>query len=114
MHAVLSLVPDDTLGAIDDTGCYLLTAMGRQAMHEQGLLVSQSHHLVIDTPVGKGLSALFIFILKAHTGPYISGHQMSAPAGLVGVAKQGEWLSISGAKSGSKPTAMRCGKEQSE
>src|SRR5690625_1933593 len=107
MHAVLRLVPDDTLGAIDDTGCYLLATMGRQAMHKQALLVSQSHHLVIDTPISKGLSALFLFILKAHASPDISGHQMSASASLVGVGKHRECLSISTDQIGIKLIALR-------
>ena len=45
MQSVLRLVPHDRLRAVDDVGGHLLPAMGRQAVHKQGIVGGFCHQL---------------------------------------------------------------------
>src|SRR5882724_11075455 len=49
MQAVLGLVPHRRLRAVDDAGRHLLAAMGRQAVHEDGIGFCHGHHAFVDT-----------------------------------------------------------------
>ena len=55
--------------------------MGGQAVHEDRVGIGHVHHFLIDTPIGKGLAALFVLVFVAHAGPHVGGDQVRAFAG---------------------------------
>src|SRR3546814_12004780 len=87
MQAVFGFVPDDALRPVYDLAGDFLAAMGRQAVHEDGIRIGGGHHVGIDAPVGESLAALFVFGFVTHAGPDIGGDQVGALACLQGVGK---------------------------
>src|SRR5882724_13144098 len=53
VQAVLGLVPDRRLRAVDDAGRHLLTAVDRQAVHEDGIGLRHRHHAFVDAVAGQ-------------------------------------------------------------
>src|SRR5204862_6421658 len=61
VQAVLRLVPDDALRAVDHLRGDFLAAVRRQAVHEDRLLPRRAHHLGSDLPIAERAPALLVF-----------------------------------------------------
>mmetsp|Transcript_11759 Transcript_11759/g.27449 ORF Transcript_11759/g.27449 Transcript_11759/m.27449 type:complete len:631 (-) Transcript_11759:1616-3508(-) len=82
MHSVFRLVPHHGLRAVDDVGRHFLAAVGRQAMHEQGVGLGAGHHVAVHAPVREGGPARLVLGLVAHAGPDVGGDEVRPLAGV--------------------------------
>ena len=85
MEAVLGLVPDRRLRAVDHAGRDLLAAMGRQAMHEDGVLLGPLHQPLVD-PVGRKHVVAVGAGLAAHGDPGVGDHAIGIGHGRLDIA----------------------------
>lgn len=76
VQAILCLIPDHTLLAINYLGTYLFTTMCRQAVHKEGVIGSAGHYRLVDLIVGKGGLTLFLLLFLPHAGPDIGDYQV--------------------------------------
>ena len=84
--AVLGLVPDDALRAVEDVGVDLLAPVGRQAVHDDRVGRRVGHQLGGDGVVGEHRQPLLGLALLAHRDPGVGDHDVGAVDGLDRVA----------------------------
>src|SRR5690554_1505614 len=85
MQAVLRLVPDDTLAAVDHVGRDLVAAIGREAVHEDRIVLREGHELRIDSVASEEFDALGLLLLLAHGHPGVGHDDIRPRDGLLGV-----------------------------
>ena len=95
MEPVFGLVKDYTVRAVDHIGGNFFTAMRRQAVQEDAVLLCDGKGLLIDLISGKILLALFGFALLAHAVPYIGIQNVCITAGLQRIGADGHFASLS-------------------
>ena len=58
MQPVLSLIENDALRTVYDFLSYLIASVSREAVHEDGVLVSNAHELAVDLIILEDLDSL--------------------------------------------------------
>src|SRR5882762_5653956 len=101
MQSILRFLPHHALRAVDHVASDFLSAMGGQAVHEQGIGAGKPHHFRIHLPILEIALALFVLRLEAHAGPHVGGHQIGAARRFHGIV---ELLVVIGAV---EPGALR-------
>ena len=89
MHAVLRLIEDDRLRAVEHRIGDLGVAVRGEAMHEDGVLLRVRHQLLVDLVGLEDRRALGGLMLKAHAGADVGVDGIRAVHGLDGIVHAG-------------------------
>src|SRR5208283_2170599 len=87
MQSVFGLIENDGLRTVDHIVGHFLAAMGRQAMHEDRVLVRTSHEFRIDLVGGEQLVAESLVNI-AHRDPAIRDDRVGSLYRLIGIADE--------------------------
>ena len=79
------IIGNETLRALDDLINNFLVAMGRQAMHDNGVLAGDAHEQGIDLIGLKRFPALSLFVFLTHAGPDIGIDDIRVPGCFHGI-----------------------------
>jgi hypothetical protein len=87
---VVSLLISCRIRRIDDLVGDLLAAVGRQAVHENGVLLGQRHEPAVDLEGGENAGPFFLFGFLSHGGPDVRVDGVGAAHRLLGLIRERE------------------------